>query len=134
MKQKFLANNNGFTVIEGLLIALIISILVLIMSPNMIRARMRANDSNARSTLRTLSEAVKMYRVSTTGQFPTNITVLLNTSNGFLKEDYCGTTENGYIFTCTFGSNSYSFQATPVNFGLSGTTTYTITTGGVLRP
>jgi len=92
-----------------------------------------ANDSNAQSTLRTLAEATKMYSVNT-GSMPSNVSDLMKTSNAYIKEDYCGTTDNGFTFSCTFGSDSYLFAAVPVNLGITGTTSYTMTTGGVMRP
>jgi len=126
--------NKAFTMIECLMITLVIAILVLISAPNMLRARMMANDSSAKATLRTLAEAAKMYKLNTGGQYPTNVALLLNSSNGYIKENYCGTTENGFTFSCSFSSNTFTFRADPVNAGVSGTTTYTITTGGVLMP
>jgi len=124
---------NGYTIIEALVIVLIISILVLISTPNMMRARMQANEANALNTLRTLAEAVKMYSVNSS-KLPADVTDLLRPSNSYLKKNYCGTTKNGYTFSCTFGSDSYQFAAVPDNLGITGMTSYTMTTGGVLRP
>jgi hypothetical protein len=40
----------------------------------------------------------------------------------------------GYAYHCRFENNEYMFIATPIEVGKTGTTTYTIKTGGILEP
>lgn len=55
-KEKF-HHRNGFTIIELLIVAAVISILLMIALPNLIKARMSANEANARKAMQTLRDA-----------------------------------------------------------------------------
>ena len=68
------------------------------------------------------------------GNYPVNEASLTNATPAYQNKAYCNTTISGYTYTCpTMGVSGYTFVATPVTLGTSGSTTYTITTGGVLN-
>jgi hypothetical protein len=65
------------------------------------------------------------------------------------NQNYCGVTQpistgvyayhpgspvSGFAYTCTLLTSGYTFAATPVTVGSTGTTTYIISTGGILTP
>jgi competence protein ComGC len=126
--------HKAFSLIECVIILLIIAIIILIVTPNMLRARMKANETYAIATLRSLAEAANMYKLNSGGQYPTSMASLINPSSGYLKVDYCSTTNYGYTINCALGVNAYTFRADPISLGISGSTTYTMTTGGVFMP
>ncbi|MBI3601710.1 MAG: hypothetical protein HY209_02290 [Candidatus Omnitrophica bacterium] len=95
---------------------------------------MSANDALAKATIRSISTASESYGTANNGNYPTSITSLTGATPPYLNQAYCGTTVSGYDFVCTFNVASYTVTATPVTVGTSGTTTYTISTGGVLTP
>jgi type IV pilus assembly protein PilA len=123
---------SGFTLVEIMIVVAIIALLAAIAIPNLLRAKISANDALAKSTLKTLSTAAETYSTAQNGNYPSNITSLTGATPAYLNDEYCGTTISGFAYTCTWGTSSYSLQAAPVTAGTSGTTTFTITTGGVV--
>ena len=127
-------SKKGFTLVEIMIVVAIIALLAAIAIPNLMRAKISANDAMAKGTLRTLSTAAETFATTNSGNYPTDVTSLTGATPAYINKDYCGQTISGYTYNCTFAAGSYSFVAVPATVGQSGTTTYTITTGGILTP
>ena len=128
-------HSKGFTLVEIMIVVAIIALLAAIAIPNLLRAKLNANDALAKATIRAVSTASESYAVTNNGNYPLNVTSLTGASPAFLNTPfYCGVTISGYTYTCTFTISSYAIAATPVTIGSSGTTTLTISTGGVISP
>jgi hypothetical protein len=76
----------------------------------------------------------KCTQTTNSGNYPSNTTSLTGATPPYVNENYCGRTISGFEYTCAWGTSAYTFTATPAVVGTSGTTTYTITTGGILAP
>ena len=122
----------GFTLVEIMILVSIITLLAVITIPNLRHFRMTANDRLAQATLRRMSTAAETYKTANNGNYPPNESAL----TGYLDKAYCVNSPiAGYIYNCSGMSTSgYTITATPVKAGNTGSATQTITTGGVLTP
>jgi type IV pilus assembly protein PilA len=126
----------GFTLVEIMIVVAIIALLAAIAIPNLLRARMTSNDALAKATLRAISTAAESFGTANNGNYPGNESSLVGATPPYLNTAYCANSPlAGYNYDCTtMSTGGYVITATPVTLGSTGSTVYTITTGGVLTP
>ncbi len=117
------------------MIVIAISSLVLRISlEQLIKFNIAQNESNAQTTLKLISAALENYAKDHLGAYPDKLSLLNQDSPRYLDKDYL--TESpakGYDYSCPrLESSGYSCAANPVKCNLTGKTTYTVTTGGLI--
>ena len=122
----------GFTLIEILVVVLILAALAAMIIPNALRARMNANDVMAQATLKTIAAGMENFLVIE-GNYPTATDELVNLTPPYINKDFFAGTHAGFIYGATLASYAYTLTASPVDLGKTGSTTYTITTGGIFQ-
>lgn len=91
------------------------------------------NDLIAKKTLTEMSRAAEKYAKENYGSYPVSVSLMLEATPPYLNINYCDETMAGYIFKCETFINEYRFTATPVELDVTGSTIYTISTGGILE-
>jgi len=137
-------NRKGFTLVEIMIVVAIIALLAAIAVPNLLSARKTANDAAAKATVRSLSTAAEVFSTSHSGVYPDKVGAaadlgglydFINSAPSYCLDAAGGETQvQGFKYKCTLGTGGYTFVAAPVTQDVTGTTTYTATTGGVLTP
>jgi prepilin-type N-terminal cleavage/methylation domain-containing protein len=123
----------GFTLVEIMIVVAIIALLAAIAIPNLLRARVNANETTAQATLKTLSTAAESFASANGGNYPTAITDLTTAVPPYINENYIGNRQ-GYTFAYpTATTVAYLFTAVPITLNTTGTKSFSICTGGILR-
>src|SRR3984893_11492409 len=133
----------GFSLIELLIVVAIILIIAAIAIPNLLRAKIAANQASAVGSLRTLNTACIALSTSY-GQFPAALTNLGPVGSGgtassssadLIDSVLSAGTKSGYVFTFTAGASnqSYSITAKPITAATTGQNMYYTDQSGVIR-
>jgi type IV pilus assembly protein PilA len=147
----------GFSLIELLIVVAIILIIAAIAIPNLLRAKIAANESSGVGSMRTLNTAAVNYYTAWNVQYPTSMAVMGGTPGGtavctaalLIDPVLAGATtaaaaKSGYYFTytgatvtaaingCT-GWQTYTIVGVPSNIGQTGQHGYFTDQSGVIR-
>jgi len=135
----------GFTLVEIMIVVAIIALLAAIAIPNLLRARITANESAAQATLRTISTAFETFAAANNGQYPTDIDAdLVNVTPKYLNENYmtkCTAASPcqgyGYAVIGNLSTTGYAVGGRPASCSATGTPgtgskSFQVSTGGVL--
>ena len=121
--------SSGFTLIELMIVIAILSILMMIMIPNMIRSRDQAKLSSCQANLRNIAAALENYATENGGRYPEDLETLCpkeDASKRFMKSvplcPVTGTKETyikGYTMVVT-PDDSYTVCCSGENHAILG--------------
>ncbi|MGE5280016.1 MAG: type IV pilin protein [Deltaproteobacteria bacterium] len=122
----------GFTLVEIMIVVAIIVLLASLAIPNLLRARLNANEASAIESMRVIATAAVTYR-SSNPSFPSNLTDLANTSPAYI-DSFLGTgLKQGYSFTVNGNSSTFSATGTPVTQNVTGVRSFFVDASGTVR-
>lgn len=139
----------GFSLIELLIVVAIILIIAAIAIPNLLRARMQANEASAVSSIHAINTAEISYStLFPTVGFADSLTALgdggtspcpgTSAASCYIDNNLSGGTKSGYLFTYKQDSSStpslhYTITADPITRGVSGQRGFYSSEGNVTR-
>lgn len=127
----------GFTLIEIMIVIAIISTLVVLAIPSMLRSRMNANELSAISSLKTMNNGCQAFYANTIPHtYPSQLTDLIspNSNPPYIDSVLASGRKQGYDFTYQFvDSENFTINADPITFGRTGGRHFFIDETGVIR-
>ncbi|MDD2752735.1 MAG: prepilin-type N-terminal cleavage/methylation domain-containing protein [Candidatus Omnitrophica bacterium] len=122
----------GFTLVEIMIVVAIIALLAAIAIPNLLRARLNANEAAAVSALKTVASSAISFR-SVNAAYPANLAALSGATPPYIDAVLGGGAKQGYNFALTGAANTFTATARPQTYQTTGVRSFFVDESGVIR-
>ena len=112
----------GFTLVEIMIVVAIIALLAAIAIPNLLRARLSAQESAAAAALHTVAAAEIQYRATNPGYAA--LATLGSATPPYIDTTLAGGSKQGYTFTIVADNTNETFAARAVHANSQGHSFY----------
>lgn len=128
--MKFSKNNRAFTLVEIMIVIAILLVLTMLAIPYLMRARISANHSCAKSALKAIGTSLESYAADKQ-IYPNNTSQIIGASPPYLTKNYFEGIHSGYTFSALINDYDYAITAEPIAES-SGLKRFILSTGAVI--